>query len=287
MTRKFSSVSVETTLATGISNSATSLTVATGTATLLMGGVTLSAGNVDQFTIAIDPDTVNEEILFVTNVVSDTLTVVRARAGSGAIAHLGGATIKHVLTSDDLIYFNTGIDNAATLAGTQTLTNKTLALGSNTVTGTTAQFNTALTDNDFATQAGNETLTNKTLTAPTVTAPIVSYSVNAQTGTSYTAVASDAGAIITINNSSANTFNIPTNASVPFAIGTCLTVITTNAAAGTTGTQTTIQAVTSGTTTIAAAGASSTAPKLRTQYSSASAIKIGTDLWYVVGDLLQ
>jgi len=51
-------------------------------------------------------------------------------------------------------------------SGTQTLTNKSIALGSNTVTGTTAQFNTALTDNDFATLAGSETLTNKTLTSP-------------------------------------------------------------------------------------------------------------------------
>jgi hypothetical protein len=36
------------------------------------------------------------------------------------------------------------------------------------ITGTTAQFNTALTDNDFATLAGVETLTNKTLTTPAV-----------------------------------------------------------------------------------------------------------------------
>lgn len=51
---------------------------------------------------------------------------------------------------------------------TVTLTNKTLALGGNTISGTTAQFNTALTDGDFATLAGTETLTNKTLTAPVI-----------------------------------------------------------------------------------------------------------------------
>lgn len=54
-------------------------------------------------------------------------------------------------------------------ADVQVLTNKTLALGSNTVTGTTAQFNTALTDNNFATQAGSEVLTNKTINARTNT----------------------------------------------------------------------------------------------------------------------
>lgn len=65
-------------------------------------------------------------------------------------------------------------DANTTIVGTdatQTLTNKTLALGSNTVSGTTAQFNTALSDNDFATLAGSETLTNKTLTSPAITTP--------------------------------------------------------------------------------------------------------------------
>ena len=51
----------------------------------------------------------------------------------------------------------------ATLAGTETLTNKTLNLASNTLTGTIAQFNAACSDADFATLAGTETLTNKTL----------------------------------------------------------------------------------------------------------------------------
>jgi hypothetical protein len=52
---------------------------------------------------------------------------------------------------------------------TQTLTNKTVDLTDNTVTGTTAEFNTALSDGDFATLAGTETLTNKSLTSPTIT----------------------------------------------------------------------------------------------------------------------
>jgi hypothetical protein len=51
----------------------------------------------------------------------------------------------------------------ATLTGTQTLTNKTVNLTNNTLTGTTAEFNTALSDGSFATLAGTETLTNKTV----------------------------------------------------------------------------------------------------------------------------
>jgi hypothetical protein len=50
-----------------------------------------------------------------------------------------------------------------------TLTNKTVNLTSNTLTGTTAQFNTALSDDDFATLTNTVTLTNKTLTSPTIT----------------------------------------------------------------------------------------------------------------------
>ncbi len=51
-------------------------------------------------------------------------------------------------------------------SGTVTLSNKSIALGSNTISGTTAQFNSALSDGSFATLAGSETLTNKTLTSP-------------------------------------------------------------------------------------------------------------------------
>ena len=105
MARKYSSISVATTLNGTISSSATTITVATGTAALLLGGVTLSAGNVDQFAIAINPDTSGEEICFVTAVSGDILTVVRARAGSTALTHTTGATIQHVLTGEDLDFF--------------------------------------------------------------------------------------------------------------------------------------------------------------------------------------
>jgi hypothetical protein len=113
MTRKFSSTSVETTLASGINSSVTSMTVASGTGSALLGGVTLAAGNVDQFTVALDPDTTSEEIVFITAVSSDTFTIVRGRAGTSQISHSAGATVKHVLTSDDLNAFEAGLDSGA------------------------------------------------------------------------------------------------------------------------------------------------------------------------------
>jgi hypothetical protein len=70
-----------------------------------------------------------------------------------------------------LAQLNTAISDAdvASLAGSETLTNKTVALGSNTVSGTLAQFNTAVTDADFASLAGTETFTNKSISMTTNT----------------------------------------------------------------------------------------------------------------------
>jgi len=115
MTREYSSISVETTLNSGINTTATTMVLpSVAAATALLGGVTLAPGNVDIFTVAIDVDTINEEIVYVTGVSGDTLTISRGQAGTGTpgvsgIAHSAGATIKHVLTSSDLIYFNTAI----------------------------------------------------------------------------------------------------------------------------------------------------------------------------------
>lgn len=61
----------------------------------------------------------------------------------------------------------------AFVSSTTTLTNKTLDLTNNTLTGTLAQFNTACSNADFVSIAGAETLTNKTLTTPSLTNPTV------------------------------------------------------------------------------------------------------------------
>ena len=102
---------------------------------------------------------------------------------------------------------------------------------------------------------------------------------NAQTAT-YTAVLTDnRNKLVTMSVASANDFLIPTNANVAFPVGSVINVIQIGAG------QTTIKAVTSGTTTISSTGGTATAPKLRAQFSAASCIKVATDTWYIVGDI--
>ena len=139
--------------------------------------------------------------------------------------------------------------------------------------GTITTTGTIAIDSTVATLTGAQTLTNKTLTDPKI-----NLAFDAETA-SYTAVLANNGQVVTMDNASANTFSIPTNASVQFPIGTQINVIQIGAG------QTTIQAVTSGTTTIQSTGATASAPKLRVRYSAATCIKAGTDLWYVTGDI--
>jgi len=72
--------------------------------------------------------------------------------------------------ADGKLYFkdsSNAIQVLGSSSATQTITNKSINLSSNTLTGTVAQFNSALSDGDFATLAGTETLTNKTLSGAT------------------------------------------------------------------------------------------------------------------------
>ena len=120
-----------------------------------------------------------------------------------------------------------------------------------------------------------QTLTNKTLTSP-----LINLGINTQTGTSYTPVLGDNGKLVTLNNASAISVTIPTNASVAYPVGAQINFAWITGAG-----QPTITAVTSGTTTILSTGATSTAPKLRVANSVCSCVKIATDIWLVTGDI--
>lgn len=256
------------------------MTVASGTGSALLGGVTLGAGNVDQFTVALDPDTTNEEIVFVTAAASDTFTIVRARAGTSGVQHTAGATVKHVLTSDDLNAFKASISPVTNL-GFAGSTSGSTTVQATAVAGTTTLTLPAATDT-LVGKDTTDTLTNKTLTSPTLNTPTINdarqnLTLNAQTGTTYTLVITDNGRLVTLSNAAAITVTVPLNATVAYATGAIINVQQIGAG------QVTIQGASG--VTITSTGATATTPKTRAQYSAASIIKTGTDSWTVIGDI--
>jgi|LauGreDrversion4_2_1035121.scaffolds.fasta_scaffold01358_11 hypothetical protein len=78
-----------------------------------------------------------------------TLTNVASLSLEGTTANDFETTIASDPTADRTITLPDATDTLVGKATTDTLTNKTVALGSNTVSGTKAQFNTAVTDTDF------------------------------------------------------------------------------------------------------------------------------------------
>jgi hypothetical protein len=272
-TRLYSSISVETTLASTINSSVTSMTVATGTATTLLGGVTIVANS--QFTVAIDPDTQNEEIVFITAGPSgDTFTIDRGEAGSAPVSHSTGATVKHVLTSDDLNAFAAGISPVASL-GFSGSTSGTTTLQATAVAGTNTLTLPATSNDTLVGKATTDTLTNKTLTSPTITTPTQRLTLNAQTGTTYTLVAADASyKLVTASNALAITVTVPPSI---FTAGDVINLqqigvgqVTFAQGAG---------------VTITSTGATATAPLLRARYSACSIICTASNTFTVIGDI--
>ena len=176
-TRKYSSRSQQTTLTGALTSSGTSATVVSGTA--ILGGTTISAG--ETFTAVIDPDTALEEIVDVTAVSTNTLTITRGVDGSTGQAHSAGAVVRHMAIGRDYREANTHIEattgHGATGAvvgttNTQTLTNKTLTtptITSPTITGTGAIAGT-FTGNLTGNVTGNVSGTSGSTTGNAATA---------------------------------------------------------------------------------------------------------------------
>ena len=81
-------------------------------------------------------------------------------------------------TADRTITFFNATDTLVGRATTDTLTNKSIDLENNTLTGSLAEFNSALQSNSFTSLTGSETLTNKTLTTPTLTSAVLNTGVS-------------------------------------------------------------------------------------------------------------
>ena len=124
-----------------------------------------------------------------------------------------------------------------------------------------------------------QTLTNKTLTAPVISSPKISSTYSAKTA-AYTFVSGDEGNIFSMNNAATQQFNIPTDATFNFAVGTEINVFWITGAG-----QPTIGAVTPGTTAVISTGGTSATPKLRVANSGATCKKLAANSWIVFGDI--
>ena len=101
----------------------------------------------------------------------------------------------------------------------------------------------------------------------------LSVTVNAQTGTSYTLLAADAGAVVTMSNASANVLNIPTNTTLAFPIGTVVNVVQIGAGI------TTVDGVTG----VTVNGVSGGGAAISARYAGVSILKIATNTWLMSG----
>jgi hypothetical protein len=210
-------------------------------------------------------------------------------AGDTLVCDITGVTVTLVYTGATYgwnvsaqIGGNSG--TVVTLDGTQTLTNKTIAYGSNTLT-------------DVVGVTATQTLTNKTLTSPTLTTPVLgtpssgtlssctvdgtdavgfrNIPQNSQSA-AYTLVLADAGKHIfhPVGDNNARTFTIPANSSVAYPIGTAITFINMAVA------NVTI-AITTDTLVLSPAG--TTGSRTLATNGSATCIKITSTSWLISG----
>ena len=179
--RYYSSVARRTTLTGDINSTATTMTVAAAT----------GYPSTTPYTLIIDQDTVNEEIVEVTARSGTSLTITRGVDGTTGIAHTAGAAIEHGVSARDFGDSRSHEDASENVHGTgsgsavvgttssQTLTNKTLT--NPTINGATLS----------GTLSGGATLSGQTITSATLGGDLAAGS-NKITGLADPASAQDA-----------------------------------------------------------------------------------------------
>ena len=297
--RQYAGAAAATTLTAGINTTDTTCSLAATTGWPSSAGVS--------FYVVIDPGTSAEEKCSAT-ISGSTLTMVRAQDDTSASSHPAGATIYPVFTANDADEANELVSKLTTkgdlLVTSGSVLNR-LAVGTNdyslladsaATNGvawkqiptagiadgaiTTAKIASgAVAEVDIATDAvttvkilDNAVTQAKLADRVIGSAEYDSMTLNAQTGTTYTLLLTDAHKLVTLSNASAITLTVPTNASVAFEIGDQVNLLQLGA----------------GQVTVSGAGVTFRSEgsklKLKAQYAAATLIKIGTDEWVLVGN---
>jgi len=218
--------------------------------------------------LALDYKASSEELVKVTGASGTTLTIVRAFNGTTAVSHNTGAVVRHVITAQDMTDAQAHYDTA-------------LSAGAHGVTGALATFLGSTTSANLAAVVTDETgsgalvfATSPSLTTPTVSGASITGSkftigLNAQTGTTYTLVATDQDKLVTLSNAGAITLTVP---AAIFSAGAVIN----------------IQQIGAGQVTVAGDGTSTvtgTGTKLRAQYSAASIVCTASNTFTLIGDI--
>jgi hypothetical protein len=251
--RYYSSIAAQTTLSAGVDGTTSTM------------AVTAVSGWPSSFpyTLLVDKDTVNEEIVTVTARTGTTLTVTRGADGTSGVAHGAGANVQHGVSARDFdepnAFINgTGVVSTALIADSAVTSVK---IADGTIVDADVNASAAIAQSKIATLVTDlAAKADLSLTSDTKTA-------------NYTLVLGDAGESIEMNVASANTLTVPLNSSVAFPVGTIILLIQVGAG------QTTITP-TAGVTINSTPGL-----KLRAQWSVATLVKRATDTWLAFGDL--
>jgi len=218
----------------------------------------------------------------ITTAPSNLTGVITSVGPATSIASQTGTGTKFVVdTSPTLVTPVLGVATATSINGTSIPSTKTLV-----VTTDKLSILAATTSAELAGVISDETGTgalvfgtSPTIATPVISSPKISSTYSAKTA-AYTFASGDEGQLFSMNNAATQQFNIPTDATFNFAVGTEINVFWITGAG-----QPTIGAVTPGTTTVISTGATSATPKLRVVNSGATCKKIAANSWIIFGDL--